>query len=93
MLELKVFVLEFVAINRCAPGAVVTDKVAALNHKVGNDSMKAAALVGHFASCVTLSALANGLKVLDCFWNNAAVQTQHNSSSRVVVNGDVKVDT
>lgn len=61
MLQGEVLVLEFVAVDGFASGAVVVREVAALAHEVGDDAMEGGALVA-----VALLAGAQGTEVLAC---------------------------
>ena len=45
MLELEVFILEFLAVNRFAASSVVIREIAALAHETRNDSVEDAAFV------------------------------------------------
>lgn len=45
VLQDKVLIVELAAVDGLAPGAIVVGEVTSLTHKLGDDAMKAAALV------------------------------------------------
>lgn len=81
VLQGEVLVLEFVAVDRLAAGAVVVGEVAALAHEVGNDAVECRALVA-----VALLASAQGTEVLARLRNDIGAKLEKGNFIRLVLN-------
>ena len=69
VLEAKIFVLKFVAVNRLATGAVVVGKITTLAHKVWDDTMEYGAL-----EAKTFLAGAQGTEILGSSGNHIGTE-------------------
>ena len=86
MLQLKVFVFEFFAVNRFATSAVMISEIPSLQHESRNDSMEYRTFIPH-----TLFATAQSPKILRCSRYNICSQKHDNSADVGVSDLDVKV--
>ena len=87
MLQLKVFVFEFVAVDRLATGAVVVGEVAALTHEVRDHTVERTAFVAKAGLSGT-----EGAKVLGCLRNYVGAESHFNPAQGLVVGSDVKIN-
>jgi len=81
----EVLVLEFVAVDGLAAGAVVIREVAALAHEVGNYAVEAAALVAE-----ALLAGAQGAEILRGLGGDVRAELDHDAAHRGAVGGHVE---
>ena len=86
MLFDKVFVSEFLTVNRFSTSSVLSGEVAALTHKAWNDSMEWTTFVPH-----ALFSGAQSSEVLNGFWDNVVVHVENDSTSGLSTNGHVEV--
>ncbi len=85
MLQLKVLVLELVAVDGLAAGAVVVGEVAALAHKVGDDAVERGPLVAE-----PLLAGAEGAEVLGRLGHDVGPQLHDDAAQGLAVGGHVE---
>jgi len=85
VLQFKVFVFEFVPIDRLAPGPVPGGEVAALAHETGNDSMERTALEPKPLLTCTKSP-----KVFACLRHDSALERHDNLAGRRASDRHVK---
>lgn len=85
VLEREVLVLELVAVDGLAAGAIVLGEVAALAHEVGDDAVEGAALVAK-----ALLAGAQSAEVLSCLRNHIRSQFDDDSSNGRIIHSHVK---
>jgi len=87
MLELKVFVFEFVAVDRFATRPVVVCKIATLAHKLLNDTVE-----GRSGVSESLFAGAEGAEVFSSAGDNVGAQLHYDATGVISTNGDVEKD-
>jgi len=87
MLQLKVLGGELLAVNRFTAGAIAVGEIAALEHKILDDTMETRSLVAE-----ALLASAEGAEVLSGLRGFFAVETHVDSALGLAANGDVEPD-
>lgn len=94
MLELKVLILELLAVDGLATGTIAGSEVTTLNHELLYDAMEAGALVveGLAGLPNTLLTGAESAEVLGGLRHNIAIQLQHDTTSRTLTDADVEED-
>ena len=70
MLEVEVLVVELIAVDRDAPGAIALDEVPALAHEALDDPMERAPLVADGLACLPELARAHLPEVVRSAWND-----------------------
>lgn len=87
MLELEVLILELLAVDRLAAGAVSICEVPALAHETWDDAVERGALVvqGHAALGAALLARAQGPEVLDGLGHLVAVEADDDAAGLLAV--------
>lgn len=95
MLELKVLVLELLAVDGLAAGAIASGKVTTLDHELLDNTVEAGALVveGLARLPKTLLAGAERAEVLGSLGHDIVVQLQHDTTSWALADADVEEDT
>jgi hypothetical protein len=86
MLECKVLISEFVAVDGLATGTVVVGKVTALAHELGNHAVEDTSFVA-----VSFLACAEGTEILGCLGDDVGTQFHFDAACWAVADGDVKV--
>ena len=87
MPNLKVLILEFVAIDGFATGPILVREVAALAHEARDDAVE-----GRAGIAEALLAGAQRTEVLRSLRHDAAVETDFNAARRSAANVNIKVD-
>ena len=88
MLQNKVFISKFGAINALTASAITTSEVTTLKHKVGDDSVELRALVvkRDARSTVALLTSAQSTEVLSTFGGYIVSENELNGTSRLTTN-------
>mmetsp|Transcript_18988 Transcript_18988/g.34278 ORF Transcript_18988/g.34278 Transcript_18988/m.34278 type:complete len:260 (+) Transcript_18988:210-989(+) len=92
VLDSEVFILELLAVDGLATGAITIGEVAALAHELGDDTVEGAILVVERLARLAI-ALVSGTQraeVFGCLGHLVAIQTKYYSPRRISSNGDVE---
>lgn len=94
MLYGKGLVVELVAVNRLAAGAIASSKVTTLDHELLDDAVEDGALVVQRLSGLSnaLLACAEGAEVLGRLGNEVGVELHGDTADGLAAEGDIKVD-
>ena len=94
MLQFKVLVFEFLAIDTLAPGSIATGEVTSLTHETWNHAMEFAALVVKRFSTFAypLFSRAQRAKVLCGLWNDIPKESYLDASGGLSTNFNIEVD-
>lgn len=94
MLELKVLIVELLAVDALPACSIASREITTLNHELLDDSVEDAALVAERLPrlAFTFLAGAEGAEILCGLRDYIVVQLECNSAFFLVANGDVEVD-
>jgi hypothetical protein len=87
MLDAEVLILEFLAVDGFAAGAIALGEVSTLDHESGDDAVEAGALIAK--AMLTGGQL---IEVSGCVWDLLAVKTDDDAAEVLFVLLDVEVD-
>jgi len=85
VLQGKVFISELLSVDRLSTGSVAASEVAALEHELGNDTMKFTAL-----ETKALLSGAKSSKVFSCLGNDVGIERELDAPFGLAADGDVE---